>query len=580
MKCITIGSVLIIAGLTLSLAARAQAPPAQLQAVPQGSPIPRVLPPTPAPPTAAPLALPPAAPATALPNQPVRVTSVTVEGVTVYPLPAIMALTGGLTGPAVPPASIDGARQAILQRYRADGYVLSSVSVALDARSGRLRFVVAEGRIAAVKLDGDIGPAGVQVLRFLDHLTEPPVIDAATLERYVLLAGEVPGVTLHAVLQPAPDDPGALMLVAQVSRQAVSALATADNRAWVNVGPIEGLVLADLNSFTSFGEKTELTLYHAFPNTATYGQGAIETFLGGSGLKLRVYGGSGVAVPTGPLRAENYSGATTLFGAQLSYPVILASRQLLNTYVDVDAADSVVNLGLLGAPATQFSSDAVRALRLGASYAISDHLLGAERSAVTVAAVRVSQGLSILGATANGAASLPRVGEQNSFTKVDFRLTRTQTLFTPWQGATVALKGLLVGQYSGDVLPPTEEFFLGGMEYARGYYAGQVVGDSALAATAELQLNTTIGLGRLGWTHEIPVQFYTFYDWGEAWANHANGPGAHLGSVGGGARMQLARWAELDLEGVARLNRYPNGTGPGVSALYGGAFYWRVVVRY
>jgi hypothetical protein len=28
------------------------------------------------------------------------------------------------------------------------------------------------------------------------------------------------------------------------------------------------------------------------------------------------------------------------------------------------------------------------------------------------------------------------------------------------------------------------------------------------------------------------------------------------------------------------MNRFPNGVGAGVSALYGGAFYWRVLARY
>ena len=80
-------------------------------------------------------------------------------------------MASGLVGPAVPLPQIDAARQAILQRYRSDGYVLTTVSASLDA-NGTLRFVVTEGRIASVKLDGDIGPAGTQVLRFLNRLTE------------------------------------------------------------------------------------------------------------------------------------------------------------------------------------------------------------------------------------------------------------------------------------------------------------------------------------------------------------------------------------------------------------------------
>ena len=111
---------------------------------------------------------PPAAPGAEVPNRPVRVSSVEVEGVTAYPQPEIAQLAAGLVGPAVPLPQIDAARQAILQRYRSDGYVLTTVSANLDA-NGRLRFVVTEGRIASVKLDGDIGPAGTQVLRFLNR---------------------------------------------------------------------------------------------------------------------------------------------------------------------------------------------------------------------------------------------------------------------------------------------------------------------------------------------------------------------------------------------------------------------------
>ena len=137
----------------------AAAQPVPANPVPQGSPIPRVLPP--APPSVAPGTVipPPSAPGAEVPNRPVRVTSVEVEGVTAYPQPEIAQLAAGLVGPAVPLPQIDAARQAIVQRYRADGYVLTTVAANLD-NNGRLRFVVTEGRIASVKLDGDIGPAG------------------------------------------------------------------------------------------------------------------------------------------------------------------------------------------------------------------------------------------------------------------------------------------------------------------------------------------------------------------------------------------------------------------------------------
>ncbi|MGH7152946.1 MAG: POTRA domain-containing protein, partial [Acetobacteraceae bacterium] len=271
-----------------------------------------------------------------------RVTHVSVEGVTAYPPAEILSLAQGLVGPSVALPKIEAAREAILQRYRADGYILSAVSANIDA-AGNLRFVVTEGRIASVKLAGNIGPAGTQVLRFLNRLTEKRPIDSVTLERYLLLAQDVPGITLHAILQPSAEEPGAVNLIAEVSRQPVSGLATVDNRASPFTGPIESVAVIDLNSFTEFGEKTELSLYHAFPNSETFGQASVESFVGSSGLKVRVYGGYGPTNPTGVFSQIGYYGINTVFGGVVSYPVIRARRQTLNVYSSLDAIESDIS---------------------------------------------------------------------------------------------------------------------------------------------------------------------------------------------------------------------------------------------
>jgi hemolysin activation/secretion protein len=568
-------------GAVALLAAAAAPRPASAQtggvSVPQGSPIPRILPPPP--PSVSPgvPTLPVPSPTNEVPNRPVNVVSVSVEGVTAYPQAEIATLTTGLIGAATPLPQIDAARVAILQHYRADGYVLSAVSINFNIATGQLRFIVTEGRIASVKLDGDIGPAGTQVLRFLNPLTEKRPIDSSTLERCLLLAQEVPGVTMHAVLQPSADDPGALTLVAQVSRAPVSGLGTVDNRAFVHTGPIEALGVADFNSFSEYGEKSEIELYHTFPNSETFGQASIEWFLGGSGLKLRLYGGSGETTPTGALSAQNYLGTTEVYGAELSYPVILSRQQKLTVHLNFDAIQSKVDLGT---PQILSTYESLRVLRLSADYALSDVLFGADRSALNAVTARISQGLQILGATESNPPNPPRLGEQTNFTKFDFQLSRTQTLFSPWRDTTVALMGLVAGQVTDNILPLSEEFYLGGLQLTRGYYSGQVVGDKALATTAELQLNTLIDLSPVRLQPDTSTQFYLFYDWGQTWNNQSTDPDVHLSSAGGGMRMQVTSRVELDLEGLARFNRFPTGSGSGISPLYGGAFYWRLLVRY
>lgn len=575
----------VLSGAMAAGPALAQTLPPAAQQVPQGSPIPRVLPP--APPKVAPKAALPALPppGAAVPNRPVLITSVAVEGVTAYPPGSFAHDIEGLTGPAVPLPRINAARQAILQQYRSDGYVLTTVSANIDG-AGKLHFIVTEGYIASVKLDGNIGPAGTQVLRFLNRLTQHKPIDAATLERYLLLSQDIPGVTVRAVLEPSSDIPGAMNLIVQVSRKAVSGLLTFDNRAFDQTGPIEGLGVVDFNSFSEFGEKTELSWFHTFPNSQNFGQFAEEMFLGGSGLKLRVYAGTGLAIPSGGgnsgLAALDYRGRTNVFGGTLSYPVIRARQQTLNVYVSLDAIESFIRDNTGGGLADA-SSDSVRVIRLGEDYARSDLLFGADHAAVNAVSFRISHGLHALGAASNDAGGSrvgPRVNEKTDFSKIDFEVSRTQTLFTPWQGGSVALMALVAGQWSSDILPPAEQFYLGGSRFTRGYYAGQVAGDKALVATAELQFNTDLDLTKWHLPRDLAAQFYIFYDWGETWQNAPDILPEVVSAAGGGVRAQVTSHVELDLEALGRFNRFPNGGPPSVSPLNGIGLYWRVLGRF
>ena len=331
-------------------------------------------------------------------------TSVDVEGVTAYPQPEIAQLADGLVGPAVPLPQIDAARQAILQRYRADGYVLTTVVGRTSTHNGRLRFVVTEGRIASVKLDGDIGPAGTQVLRFLNRLTEKQPIDSVTLERYLLLAQDVPGVTParragaidRSARRAEPDRPGQPPDGVRPRHASTTAPSTRPGRS-------SSSACSTSTASPSSARRPRSRYYHAFPNSQNFGQVSTETFLGASGLKGKVYGGYGVTVPTGSLGQQGYSGTTTVFGAQLSYPVIRSRQQTLNVYARVRRARirhiaSTAN----GTPRTQASYDALRVLRLGEDYALSDLWLGADRSAVNALSVRMSQGMKLLGASTDG----------------------------------------------------------------------------------------------------------------------------------------------------------------------------------
>ncbi|MBS0558722.1 MAG: ShlB/FhaC/HecB family hemolysin secretion/activation protein [Proteobacteria bacterium] len=561
-------------------------PPPDLPAggIPLGSPLPGVVPPQQ--PNVAP-GLPKGQPLPPLPaegGERFAIDTVSVAGATAYPASRLAALTQGLTGSAVSEVRIEAARRAIVDLYRGDGYDFTTVRAVIAGRA--LRFEVIEGYIAEVKLGNDVGPVGTQVLRFLNNLVGKKPLDAATLERWLLLASDIPGLTVRSHLDPSAGEPGALTLVAQVTRKTVSGYLAADNRAAPFNGPGQGIAILNLNSLTEFGEQTQASFYGA-PGPNIFGQMSEELFLGGSGLKLRVYAGAGPAYPTGQLHQIDYNNMTKVFGAQLSYPVIRVREQTLSATLAFDAieTETSTNLGADGS-GTRASYDSLRIVRAGANYALLDTWLGAERSATNQFSVLFSQGLIGLGSGRDGDISTPpaRIGEKVDFTKVSGQIWRTQTLFQPYADATVALQGSMAWQATGNVLPPVEKFYLGGPHFNRGYYYGQVSGDQAVSASAELQLNTPIPLPS-PLTAKLPVtlqsQFYTFYNWGQAWQNDPQVESdVMLQSAGGGVRMFFNDAVELDLEGVYRGNQYPNGRGPGVSALRTAAFYWQLSVRF
>ncbi|HET6609846.1 MAG TPA: ShlB/FhaC/HecB family hemolysin secretion/activation protein [Rhodopila sp.] len=556
-------------------AARAQSVPQLPSAAPlQRNPITTIAPPTG--PTVAPgMKLPgdQAYPNQA-PNTPVKVASVVVEGGTIFPKAEIAALTDGLIGPATPASAIEASRLAILRKYRDGGYPLVTVSAVL-ARNGALRFVVVEGRISDVKLEGDIGPAGTKVLQFLGNLIKDGPTKTSEIERWLLLAQDVPGVTLQTVLRPSEADPGSLILIARVSRTAISGFVVSDNRAFKDTGPVEALGVVGYNSMTSLGERSEVSIYKSVNDwSQIFGQADVEMFVGKSGLKFRIYGGAGTTDPTGTLATAGYHGITQVGGFQFSYPLIYARRQKLNLVGMFDLFDTKTNGSAIN------THDSLRIVRFGADYARLDQVFGAAHPAENRVSFRINRGFDGLGSTHTGQITLSRQGEVMDFTSLSGTISRNQTLFSPWGDATVSLLMQLAGQKSGDVLPPEEQYHLGGLQSVRGYYSGEVAGDSAIATTLELQLNTSVHVEPFGKPRDVGLQLYTFYDWGQGWQNQSLSYSTHVSSVGIGMRSALTQFLEFDMEGVTRLNRQPASSNAAVAPLDAQAFYWRVLVRF
>ena len=496
---------------------------------------------------------------------------------TVYPPEAIAPLYGDVVGATVPRTRLDTVVEDLQTKYRADGYILTVVRSELQSVNGRTVFVLRaiEGYISEVKLDGDIGPAGTLVYEFLEHLTSIRPVNNADLERYLLLSQDIPGVSVRAVLR-RTTEPGAVELVAQLSRKPFSALAQYDNLGSSVAGPNEMLLRGATNSFTQFGEQFEAIFYNTFNREQLFGQLNASTFLGSDGLKLAGYWGRGNSLPGGALAGTGFVGNYTIAGVDLAYPVIRSRRVNFTPDISFDYYDSTVDVnGLSSGQPTQLNSDHLRIMRVGGALDFQDAAV-ADLPAANLALLKVSQGLPGLGASSTNEAMPPIVGERTDFTKFAGELTRVQNLATFGDVAT-ALKLTLGGQYSGDILPPSEKFFCCGLRWSRGYFYGQVTGDRGVGTGAELQLNTGFtNVPILAPDHRLDVQFYGFYDFARVY-NLAPGVfNQTLNSVGIGARSNLTSWMFVDLAAVRRLvTSEPNG-----STLPDYMLFSRVVFQY
>ena len=497
--------------------ALAQAPAGAI--APPSSPIQRM-----APPQQPEVAPPEAAPPEAAPEEggpPIHVTGVAIDGATVYPAAKLAALFAGIDGATVPRSQIAEAVRALQTKYRDDGYFLTVVRDTLEpGPSGDLlRVRVIEGYISDVKIDGEVGPVGVLVYDYLRHLTDRRPTRFGDVERYVLLAKEIPGITIRTILRPARDEPGAVELVAQIQKKSVDLLVTDDNRGPRTAGPNEMLVGVSANSFTSLGERTQIYVYDTpFDAEQVFGQLSYETFIGSQGLKFRIYGGYGTSTPGNILANTGYHSNLLLAGGSFEYPLLLSRSLSLSLKAALDFSQSQIALlgndGLLN----PLSKIRLRVLRLGELLTVQDDLLGSGRSAADTVDVTVHRGLPQLVGSKNTDPYTPRPLERNDFYKLTGELVRVQNLFV-WSTYSVALKTALTGQWTPAILPPTEKLQLGGEQYGRGFYSGEISGDKAAAGTIEPQLNQTLDGQLFGHAYHFGLQYYAFFDIAQIWSN-------------------------------------------------------------
>lgn len=454
-----------------------------------------------------------------------------IKGANVYGNAQIENMFRSYVGTRITLADLYQMADRITLKYRNDGYILSKAIIpAQSINNGVVTIQVIEGFVGEVNIQGNPGRARVLLEAYGDKIKQYRPLNIRTLERYTLLANDIPGLKVSAVLSPAriPTDviapseftPGTAAVTFVVEEHTASGYLGLDNRGTRFLGPNEITAGGNVNSLIRSGDSTGVQVL-VTPNFTDleYIRLYHQTPLGNNGLELNLSASYSQSQPGASLQDLNLKGRSLTLLAGLSYPMIRERTQTLLVGGDFDISHTRTDQD-----GNQLYDDRINSLRLNANYERADGFHG-----INQVGGQFSQGISGLGASGNNSNDLSRPQGKSDYTKFNATASRLQAL--PYNFSLLAA---MQGQYALTSLLSAEEFGFGGAQFGQGYDPAEIAGDHGVAGKVELRYDTQPSLRGL---HD--VQYFTFYDIGKIWNRDTFGgltPSASAASAGVGLR--------------------------------------------
>lgn len=430
-------------------------------------------------------------------------------------------------------AELQDIAHAMTVHYRKQGYVLSQVIVPPQkVVNGRVRFKVIEGYISRVSITGRAITEGARdkLIKYGEEITKQRPLDMKTLERYALLANDLPGIDAKVVVLPAKDVSGAAELNFVVTQSRWDAYVGADNRGTKFLGRERVNAGVDWNgSFGSSGRTGLHTVVSGDLDELRFFAVTHHQPLNRYGTSLDLTFEYTETEPGGSLEESEVEGESTLITTKINHPLIRSREKNVNIFGGLRSTDS--NTDIFGG---RLYTDRIRSLYLGVTVEAADSYQG-----VNLLTAQVSQGLMILGATESGIRRSRSDGRADNtiFKGEASRLQRINTHFSALFAAE--------GQYAINPALSIEEYGYGGPRFGRGYDASEIVGDRGFAGKVELRFDShTQGDYLDNW------QIYGFYDGGKIWnINDRDQPSSQSGtSTGLGMRLFFNKYLYGDIE--------------------------------
>jgi hemolysin activation/secretion protein len=449
-----------------------------------------------------------------------ELTGVLIEGNTIFSTAELEAIFNPFLHKTISLADLQRLVDAVTKKYRDAGYILSQAILPPQRikKNGPVKIEVIEGFISHVLIQGNPGLARVLLEKYSKPVLQSRPLKMSILERQLLLANDLPGLNVKAVITPSRTIPGSADLTLLATRKLLSSYLVYDNFGSRYLGPHQTSFGVTGNSLFTPGDSNALH----FSTTSRTGELQFAEFvrtqpLGWKETTLLIGSNYTQTNPKFTLTSSDIIGRSFSVFSNLTYPYLRSRNQNLS-FTGLMNYQNVTST-ILGGP---FYQDRLRSLGLSGSYDKIDHLSG-----FNTLRLSLEHGFNILGAAQHFYLSRPN--GRSAFTRSNLSASRLQTLTQRF-----ALYLGIDGQYAFNPLLVSEQFSFGGANWGRGYDPSEIVGDRGLAAKLEFRVQTTPSLR---WLQN--VQYYVFYDAGKIWNLDAiNLPGEQSAtSTGLGARL-------------------------------------------
>lgn len=469
-------------------------------------------------------------------------------------------------------AAICDIRDRVATNLRRAQYLASVQVPVQQIEDGRIKLDVVIARISTAQVRGEAGPSGDALEGYIGRIAGQDLFNIDDVERYLLLARDIPGLDVRLTLQPVTSgaQAGEVVGVFDVERTPVEADLSIQNFGSKAIGRFGALGRLTFNGLTGMRDATTVSFFLSEdPDEQQVLQLGHQFGVGSEGLRLGADVTFAWTNPDTPnVDPDPFESDSMVISAYATYPFVRTQARNVFGTVGFDWIDQDVEFA--GLP---LSEDRLRIAygRLDFSALDEDSIVGVggysgvEPRWAVAGSLEVRQGLGIFGASeacdANFANCLapgviPPARLDGDPTGLVLRAAgRFEYRPTPELAFILSPRV----QYSPDALFSYEQISGGNFTIGRGFDPGAAIGDSGYGAQFEIAYGSLIPET----PDAIAWQPFVFFDLQAVSTKNVPGDPDTISSIGGGVRTTIGQRATFDVFGAVPLERAPFETERG-----------------